>query len=52
MQIEALNNLKASLNIIKKNPIGFVILVIIAIILGLAVILLPILMIRGFLPVS
>ncbi len=52
MQIEILNSLKAPLEIIKQNPVRFLIWVLVSIILGLAIILLPILMIRGFLPVS
>jgi hypothetical protein len=46
MQIEILDNLKAPLNAIKQNPIRFLILVLVSIILGLAAILIPILIIR------
>jgi hypothetical protein len=56
MQIETLNNLivplKAPLNAIKQNPIRFLIWVLVSIIIVLAAILIPIFMIRGFLPVS
>ena len=52
MQIGILNNLKAPLNAIKQNPILFLLWVLATIILGLAAIVLPILMLRGFLPVS
>ena len=52
MQIEFLGDLKASLNTIKKNPVRFLIWVLVSTILILIAILIPILMIRGFLPVS
>jgi len=51
MQIETLNNLmvslKAPLKIIKRNPVRFLIWVLVSIILGLAAILIPILIIRA-----
>jgi hypothetical protein len=52
MQIEILDNLKAPLKTIKQNPVRFLIWVLVSIILMLIAIVLPILMIRGFLPVS